>query len=82
VISGKYASKYVGTLCIIMLETGETYIRKLKHSSRNNLYDLISINLDSNCEYAFLLNCKISTLAQIVWIRKNERIKEGTIIYE
>lgn len=75
-VSGQYASKYIGTLCIVKLDTGEIYARKLKFGSRNDLYNLVSINLDTNLSHAFLLDCRIISLAQIVWHRKTEYINE------
>src|SRR5690606_1826698 len=72
-MAGTYASHYIGSFCIVKLDTGEVVIRKLKSGSQNNLFNLISINLDSNLENAFLLDCKIDKVAQIVWHRKNER---------
>lgn len=71
-----YASNYLGSLCIVKMETGEIVIRKLKSGSQNNLFNLLSINLDSNLENAFIVDCKIDKLAQIVWHRKNERISK------
>ncbi|MBA2653009.1 MAG: helix-turn-helix transcriptional regulator [Tatlockia sp.] len=73
-VSGKFAFRYVGSFCIIQLTNGETYVKKLKYGSRENMFNLVSINLETRSNHAFLLNCKIATLAQIVWHRKNEII--------
>lgn len=75
-IPGKFANKYVGSYCIIRLENGEIYIRKIKQGSSSERYHLISVNLDSNASNAYLLDCKIDGIAQIVWHRKNEKISK------
>ena len=75
-VPGKFAFQYVGTICIIRLKNGEIYVRKLKYGSKTDSYNLVSINLETNLDHAFLLDCKIATLAQIVWHRRNEKINE------
>lgn len=75
-VSGKFAFRYVGSFCIIRLTNGQTHVKKLKYGSRENLFNLVSINLETSSDHAFLLNCKIATLAQIIWHRKNEFINE------
>lgn len=75
-VSGKYAAQYIGTFCIVTLNTGETFVKKIKFGSINGLFNLIGINLDSDLETTFLPDCQIYELAQIVWHRKVERITE------
>lgn len=65
--------KYLGSICIITISSGETLVRKIKAGSEYNCYNLISLNLDSNTESAFMLNCKVSQLAQVLWHRKIAR---------
>ena len=73
-VQGNYASNYEGTPCIVSLNSGEIFLRKIKYGSQKGLFNLISINTDSNHENLFLLDCKINELAQVVWHRKSERI--------
>jgi transcriptional regulator with XRE-family HTH domain len=64
------ADKYIGSICIATISSGETLVRKLKRGSEDKRYNLISTNLDTNAYSAFLLNCQITQLAQIIWHRK------------
>lgn len=69
-VSVEQAEKYLGAICIITIDSGETLVRKLKPGSEASCYNLISSNLDTNVPSAFLLNCKIQQLAQVIWHRK------------
>lgn len=71
-VSVDYAEKYIGTFCIVKLVTGETLVRKLRPGSEEGRFNLISTNLDTNATHAFLLNCEIQELAQVIWHRKIE----------
>ncbi|MFT4060382.1 MAG: helix-turn-helix transcriptional regulator [Legionella sp.] len=71
-ISGDYAERYIDTFCIIHLASGETLVRKLRPGSEEGHFNLISTNLDTNAPSAFLLNCEIVQLAQVIWHRKVE----------
>lgn len=73
-VPGKYAPRYVGSICIVGVDNNIFYVRKIKQGSNPNQYDLVSININSTAKDCFLLNKEISSLAQIVWHRKNERI--------
>lgn len=67
-----YAERYINTFCIIELLTGETLVRKLRPGSETGKFNLISTNLDTCTPSAFLLNCQIVQLAQVIWHRKVE----------
>lgn len=69
-IAGCDADKYIGTLCIIILVSGETLIRKLRPGTVAGCFNLVSTNIDTECSNAFLCNCEIHELAEIVWHRK------------
>lgn len=71
-VSVDYAEKYIGTFCIVKLVTGETLVRKLRPGAEEGRFNLISTNLDTNASHAFLLNCEIQELAQVIWHRKIE----------
>lgn len=61
---------HIGSICIATIASGETLVRKLKRGSQDKRYHLISTNLDTDAYSAFLLNCQINQLAQIMWHRK------------
>jgi transcriptional regulator with XRE-family HTH domain len=69
-VAAEYAQRYVGTFCIIKLISGETLVRKLKQGTEEGRFNLISTNLDTNAHAAFVLNCDILQLAQVIWHRK------------
>lgn len=71
-----YAARYVGTFCIIKLATGETLVRKLRPGYEEGRFNLIATNLDTNTPSAFLLNCEIQQIAQVIWHRKIELVLE------
>ena len=72
VVSEEQIKKYLGSVCIVTLSTGETLVRKLKAGTMEQSYNLISTNLDTDTTSAFILNCKIDQIAQVVWHRKIE----------
>ena len=74
IISGEFASQYIDTICIVILNSGETFVRKLKKGTAKGLYNLFSENVNTNEENAFITNCKIHELAQVVWHRKTEKV--------
>ena len=71
------AARYLGTFCIVKLTSGETLVRKLKPGSHPECFNLLSTNLDSAAPMAFLLNCEIQQLAQVIWHRKIEKNTES-----
>lgn len=73
-IPGKFARRYVGSLCIVELKNKEIYIRMVKFGTKPNLYNLVCVNLHSSSEDCFLMDKEIISLAQIVWHRKNEKL--------
>lgn len=62
--------KYLGSICIVTISSGEKLVRKLKAGSQYKRYNLISTNLETNVTSAFLLNCTIIQFAPVVWHRK------------
>jgi len=72
-IAGKHAQKYVGSLCIVTMPSGKTLVRKLKLGSKDGFFHLVSTNLETNVETAFILNCNIQKIAPIIWHRKLEQ---------
>lgn len=69
-ISMVYAAKYIGSFCIATLATGETYVRKLRQGTTEHCFNLISTNINTSVPSAFLINCTIVSLAQVIWHRK------------
>mgnify|MGYP001027671188 CR=1 FL=1 len=65
-----YAERYVGTFCIVNLASGETLVRKLRPGSEAGRFNLISMNVDTRASSAFLFNCEILQVAQVIWHRK------------
>jgi transcriptional regulator with XRE-family HTH domain len=74
IVSGQKAHTFINCLCIITVTSGETYIRKLRPGSREELFNLVSTNIDTNVSPAFIVDCKIHKIAKITWHRKLEII--------
>ncbi|WP_141650472.1 helix-turn-helix domain-containing protein [Legionella massiliensis] len=72
IVSGQKAHNFVNCLCIITVTSGETYIRKLRPGSKDEHFNLISTNIDTNVNPAFLVDCKIHKIAKVTWHRKAE----------
>jgi len=69
-VPADYAERYVGTFCIVNLASGETLVRKLRPGSEAGRFNLISMNVDTRASSAFLFNCEILQVAQVIWHRK------------
>lgn len=69
-VQGSNAVNYIGNICIVVLISGETLVRKLRPSASEGCFNLISTNLDTNSTNAFLLNCHIQEIAKVIWHRK------------
>lgn len=70
-VTGKEANNFIGLNCIIIVEDGTLYIRKLKQGHTENSFNLIGTNLDSCLPDAFMTGCKVISIAEIVWHRKS-----------
>ncbi|MDP1604284.1 MAG: helix-turn-helix domain-containing protein [Legionella sp.] len=62
--------EYIGSYCIVIIATGEILVRKLKYGSKAGFFTLVSTNLDSVVDTAFLTNCDIQKIAPVTWHRK------------
>ncbi len=69
---GCEAEKLIGCNCIVTIDSGLTMIRKLNKGTNDQL-NLYSINLDTNAENAFVLDCKIQRIAQVIWHRRTNK---------
>lgn len=63
-------NQYIGSFCIAIIATGEILVRKLKYGSKAGCFTLVSTNLDSDVDTAFLTNCDLQKIAPITWHRK------------
>ncbi|KTC83734.1 helix-turn-helix transcriptional regulator [Legionella brunensis] len=75
-IPGRYAYRYIGSLCIVELHNNEFFIRRVNRGTKPNLFNLVCINMDTTSENCYLLDKEIISLAQIVWHRKNEKFSD------
>lgn len=69
-VSRDIVNQCIGSFCIVILATGDILVRKLKHGTKPGYFTLVSTNLDSEVETAFLTNCDIQKIAPITWHRK------------
>lgn len=74
-VGGHFLSKerieqHIGSFCIVIIATGEILVRKLKYGSKEGYFTLVSTNLDSDINTAFLTNCDLQKIAPISWHRK------------
>ncbi len=63
-----------GKVCVIETTDGVTLVKKLLYSSSSYSFNLISFDLDSEDE-PILLDVKIASAAEVVWIRKQGSVK-------
>lgn len=69
-ISKDTIDQYIGSFCIVIIASREILVRKLKYGTNPDCFTLVSTNLDSEVETAFLTNCTINKIAPITWHRK------------
>ena len=66
--SADKADLLLGENCIVTLYSGSILIRRL-NKDINGCYNLYSLNPDTQAENAYVMDCKIQRIAQIVWHR-------------
>lgn len=69
-ISKDIVGQYIGSYCIVIIATGVILVRKLKLGTKADHFTLVSTNLDSEVDTAFLTNCELQKIAPITWHRK------------
>lgn len=69
-ITKEIVDQHIGSFCIVIIDTGEILVRKLKYGSKAGCFTLVSTNLDSEVDTAFLTNCEIQKIAPVTWHRK------------
>ena len=67
----KHAEKLIGRDCIVTLQTGQVVIRRVQQG-KDGLLNLFSLNLETQAENAFISNCKIQRIAQVIWHRRTD----------
>jgi transcriptional regulator with XRE-family HTH domain len=69
-LSEESIEKHIGSFCIIIIDTGEILVRKLKNGTKAGCFTLVSTNLDTEVSTAFLTNCDVQKIAPVTWHRK------------
>ena len=67
------AEQLIGRDCIVTLQTGQVVIRRVQQG-KDGLLNLFSLNLETQAENAFISNCKIQRIAQVIWHRRKDAI--------
>ncbi len=63
-------NKLIGQTCIIQTQSGIVTVRQLLSGSKQDHYDLISLNKESKIEDLNLFNMRIFSAAPVLWIRR------------
>ncbi|MCL1077108.1 helix-turn-helix domain-containing protein [Parashewanella spongiae] len=63
------AQQLIGRDCIVTLETGQVVIRRVQQGKEGRL-NLYSLNYETQAENAFISDCKIQRIAQVIWHRR------------
>ncbi|MGB0895520.1 MAG: LexA family transcriptional regulator [Parashewanella sp.] len=67
------AEKLIGKDCIVTLETGQVVIRRVQQGKEGRL-NLYSLNYETRAENAFISDCKIQRIAQVIWHRRTDAV--------
>ncbi len=65
------AQQLIGRDCIVTLETGQVVIRRVQQGKEGRL-NLYSLNYETQAENAFISDCKIQRIAQVIWHRRTD----------
>ena len=65
------AEQLIGRDCIVTLETGRVVIRRVQQGKEGRL-NLYSLNYETQAENAFISDCKIQRIAQVIWHRRTD----------
>ena len=67
------AELLIGKDCIVTLETGQVVIRRVQQGKEGRL-NLYSLNYETQAENAFISDCKIQRIAQVIWHRRIDAV--------
>lgn len=67
---GKDIKVLIGKNCIVETKANEIYLRRLRQGSKENLYTLVCINLDTSVTDLVLYDCELKSAAGVIWHRK------------
>ena len=70
--SSSQAEKLIGSNCIVTLDSGITLLRRLSQDNQER-FNLYSTNLETKVENAFVMDCHIQRIAQVIWHRSCSR---------
>lgn len=67
---GKDIYSFVGEVCIIQLENGQTVLRRLKKGAEENTFHLFCVNLETTVPKPILSDIKVKSVSPIIWHRR------------